>query len=258
VGVDTRWRFGPFYVDPTVLYQFGKREQVRGGVLDELKRDAWYLDLRAGWQAGPLLVEGIAVYTTGNKAEDRIDLHPDQVGAATPGRRSSTLEHFEPLSTDNTHFATWTEITSSGVDYHNRFRANAANLNTAHTVGYDKYGIMRLGMRANYALTPAFTLRAMASAAWAAEEVDTSSTAAAGTALTVGDANGDARHLWTEFNLGFQWRFAPNVAFDLVGSYLVPGSALSAHLITGTAGGPTNGRNPQDIQVVSARMRFSF
>ncbi len=63
------------------------RQQVRGGVLDQLNKDAWYLDIRGGWQAGPLLLEAVGIYTTGNKAEDRIDVHPDVVGstAATTG-----------------------------------------------------------------------------------------------------------------------------------------------------------------------------
>ena len=101
IGVDARWKFGPFYVDPTVLYQFGTRDQVSpigsatsgGGIMTELDREAWYVDVRGGWQAGPLLLELGAVYTTGNKAQDRIDLNRGK------------LKYFEPISTDNTFFA---------------------------------------------------------------------------------------------------------------------------------------------------------
>jgi hypothetical protein len=259
-GVDARWRSGPFFVQPTVLYQWGQREQVRGGVLDELHKDAWYVDLRGGWQAGPLLLEAAVIYTTGNKAEDRIDVHPDQVNstAARLGRGTSRMRFFETISTDRGNFSTWCEIQCSNIDYHNRFRAQAANLDTGHTLGYDKYGIIRLGLRANYALTPAFTVRGMASAAWTAEEVDTSSTIVAGTALTPGDARGDSRYYGTELNLGFQWRFAPNVALDMVGSYFFTGSALSAHTITSIQGVTANGRDPKDVQVVSARVRYTF
>jgi hypothetical protein len=258
-GVDARWSFGPFFLDPTVLYQFGKREQVRGGVLDELHKDAWYLDLRGGWKAGPLLLEAAGIYTTGNKAEDRIDVHPDLVNssAATRGRRTSTLKYFEPISTDRGHFATWCEIQCSNIDYHNRFRSQGGVLDTGF-LGYDKYGIIRVGLRANYALTPAFTLRAMASGGWTAEEVDTSSTIAANGTVTPGDGSGDSRYYGTEVNLGFQWRFAPNVAFDLVGSYFFTGSALAAHTITSRPGVAANGRNPQDVQTIVARVRYNF
>jgi hypothetical protein len=256
VGVDARWKFGPFYLDPTVLYQFGTRDQVSpiasttsgSGIMTELRRDAWYVDLRGGWQAGPLLLELGAAYTTGNKAEDRIDLN------------RSRLKYFEPISTDNTFWAGWSEMQTSGIDYLNRIRANAGSLNPGVAIGYDKYGLIIVGGRASYAFTPAFTLRAMANARWTAEEVDTASTVAAGTGLTPRcsaaalDAgtctdNGTARYYGTEINLGFQWRFAPNVVLDVVGSYFFAGPALSSPAITNVNTGVVqNGRDPEDAQ----------
>ena len=267
VGVDARWRFGPFFIDPTVLYQFGGRDQVClaaaaafcvVGGRDHLDRSAWYVDVRGGWQLGPLLLEAAAVYTTGNDAEDRPDLN------------RGDLNFFEPISTDNTFFATWSEMQSSGVDYSNRIKANAGSLNPGVAIGYDKYGIIVVGARASYALTPAFTIRGGASARWTAEEVDTASTVAAGTGLTPRCAaaalangtcadRGTSRFYGTEANIGFQWRFAPNVVFDMVGSYFWAGNALSSPAITNTATGlVTNGRNPGDAQAVSARVRFSY
>jgi hypothetical protein len=269
VGVDTRWRFGAFSLDPTFFYQFGSRDQVAPtnsftsgpAVHSTLTRDAWLVDLRGGWRAGPLLLEGIFVYTTGNEAKDRIDLN------------RSELNYFEPISTDNGFFGTWSEIQAGNIDYFNRVRGQVGggSLNPAVTIGYDKYGMIAVGTRANYALTPAFTLRAMAHARWTAEEVDTASTivAAAANGLTprCGAAaldqgrcvdSGTASFLGTELNLGFQWRFATNVAFDLVGSYLFTGNAQSLHTVTGTAGAAVNGRNPQDVQAVASRVRFTF
>jgi hypothetical protein len=265
VGMDARWRFGPFSLDPTVLYQFGSREQISAtpsltsgpGLLSEIDRNAWFVDIRGGWRAGPLFLEAAVVYTTGNSAEDRIDLN------------RSELKYFEPIHTDNTFFATWSEMQSSGVDYHNRIRAGAGNLNPGVSIGYDKYGLILVGTRASYALTPAFTLRAMASARWTAEEVDTASTVSAATGLTPRCAaaavdagtcvdQGTSRFYGTELNLGFQWRFAPNVAFDMVGSYFFAGNALSSPAITSATGVTVNGRDPQDAQAISARVRYSF
>jgi hypothetical protein len=265
IGVDARWRFGPFYVDPTVLYQFGNRDQVSSiisstsgpGVLSELDRNAWLVDVRGGWQAGPLLLELAVAYTTGNEASDRIDLN------------RSELKYFEPISTDNTFMALWSEMQSSGVDYLNRIRATAGSLNPGVAIGYDKYGIIVVGGRASYALTPAFTLRAMANARWTAEEVDTASTVSGGLGLTprcTGLAvdngtctdRGTASYYGTELNLGFQWRFAPNVAFDMVGSYFFAGEVFSSPGITSSTGVVQSGRNPQDAQIVSARLRYSF
>jgi hypothetical protein len=266
VGVDARWRFGPVYVDPTILYQFGSRDQISPtisltsgpGIMTTLKRDAWLFDVRGGWQAGPLLLELGGIYTSGNSAKDRIDLN------------RSRLKYFEPISTDNTFFAAWTEMQSSGIDYSNRIRANAGSLNPGVAIGYDKYGIIVIGARASYAVTPTFTLRTMANARWTAEEVDTASTVAAGTGLTprcgavaldtgVCADRGTSRYYGTELNLGFQWRFAPNVALDVVGSYFFAGPALSSPAITNTATGVVqSGRDPDDAQVVTARVRFSF
>jgi hypothetical protein len=241
VGLDARWRFGAFSFDPTVFYQFGSRDQVTGGVNQTVDRSAWLVDLRGGWQAGPLLIEGAAIYTTGNKASDRIDLSQDD------------LEFYEPISTDTSYYATWAEIWALGIDYFSAGREGGGGLFTGTSIGYDKYGLIRLGLRASYALTPAFTLRTGFTANWTAEEVDTSSTIAVASGLTPGDANGDTRYLGSELNVGFQWRFAPNVAFDMVGSYMWAGNALAAHTV-----GAVNARNPQDAQSVVGRVRYSW
>jgi hypothetical protein len=71
--------------------------------------------------------------------------------------------------------------------------------------------------------------------------------------------NGDSQYLGTEINLGFQWRFAPNVALDMVGAYMFAGNALATHLTTNTATGiATSGRDPQDVMAVTARVRYSW
>jgi hypothetical protein len=159
---------------------------------------------------------------------------------------------------------------AANIDYLNFLRGSATGLNTANSIGYDKYGLIRAGLRASYALTPAFTLRAAANASWTAEEVDTASTLAAATGLTPRCAaaavdngtcrdEGTARYLGTEIDLGFQWRFAPNIVFDLVGAYLFVGPAYATHLTTNAATGiARNGRDPQDVQTVAARVRYSF
>ena len=265
VGVDARWWFGPIYVDPTLLYQFGSRDQVSPivsissgpAVMTTLQRDAWYVDVRGGWRAGALLIELAGIYTSGNTAGERIDLN------------RSRLKFFEPISTDNTFFSGWTEMQASGVDYLSRLRANGGGVHSANAIGYDKYGLLIAGTRVSYALSPLLTLRAMAHARWTAESVDTASTLAADTGLTprcapaLLDASrcadrGTASFYGAEFNLGVTWRVA-NVTFDLVGSYFVAGPVLSSPAITNTATGVVaNGRHPGDAQMISSRVRFSF
>ena len=266
VGLDARWRLGPFSFDPTVFYQFGSRDQVGTtsftsgpGSLGTLKRDAWYLDLRGGWQAGPLLLEAVGIYTTGNTARDRVDLN------------RSRLKFYEPLDTDGSYFAGWSEMMGGGgIDYFNSFRANSASLRPTISIGFDKYGLIVGGLRASYALTPAFTVRAGGHARWTAEEVDTASTVANGTGLTPRCAalavdnstcvdRGTASYLGSELVVGFQWRFAPNLALDFAAAYFFAGNALASHTATNTATGVVNnGRNPQDMQTVSTRVRYTW
>jgi hypothetical protein len=113
----------------------------------------------------------------------------------------------------------------------------------------------------SYAVTPAFTARAAVTANWTDEKVDTgpTSTKVAATGLTPGDFRGDDRYLGTEFDLGFQWRFAPGLTFDLVGAYTFTGDALQAGLSTnaGTTGAFRD-QDARDIQTVHARLRYNF
>ena len=267
VGLDARWRTGPFFFDPTVFYQFGSRDQISPtasftsgpGVMTTLKRDAWYADLRGGFQVGPLLLEAVGIYTTGNKARDRVDLN------------RSRLKFYEALDTDGSYFATWSEIMGgNAIDYFNAFRANSQSNRPTVAIGYDKYGLIVGGLRASYAVTPTFTVRAGGHARWTAEEVDTASSLSNAAGLTPRCAaaavdrgtctdQGTSRYLGSEVVLGFQWRFAPNIAFDFAAAYFFSGPALASHLITNiNTGTVSNGRDPQDMQTVAARVRYTW
>jgi hypothetical protein len=248
VGLDARWSAGPFYFDPTVFFQFGKRESVPFGVgtaIDDARRRAWFVDLRGGWRAGPLLLEAAAIYTTGNKAEDDI----------RNGR--TKLEYYEPIGTDTSYYGGWAEIWALGIDYFNILYATAPGLQPGTAIGYDKYGLIRGGLRASYDITPAFTIRAAGTANWSAEKVDTDSSLAAASGLTPGDFRGDRRYLGTEIDLGITYRFAPGIAFDLVGAYLFAGKGLGYATRT-DAGFVSSSSSPNDVQAVASRVRFSF
>ena len=66
---------------------------------------------------------------------------------------------------------------------------------------------------------------------------------------------GDSNYIGTEADLGFTWRFAPNAAFDLEGSYLFAGAALgSAEVLNGVL----TRRDPRDAYQLAARVRLSF
>lgn len=248
IGLDAQWRWGAFSLDPTFLYQFGDRDATRTQNQDI---SAWLLDLRGGWRAGPLLLEAMFAWSSGNDATDDLAGGTDDVN------------YFQPIDTDTTWNAGWAEIWSLGTDY---FIGNVF-FPTGNSISYDRYGIIAVGGRATYALTPALSVKAMASALWTAEEVDTDR--AVGSHFSAPVNSGDESYLGTEVNLGLSWRFAPNVSLDVGGGYFFAGEALDATRTTTVVTQPdpdlppvtTTVRTKQsadDGYLLSSRLRFFF
>src|SRR5437016_412463 len=250
VGIDMRWRSGPFGFDPTVMYQWGNADHqaVRtNGSVGRVEADisSWIVDLIGSYQLGPLLLEARGVYTTGNKARDNL---------------AQSIRYFQPLTTDGSYWAGWGAINASGVDYFN----GSLLTNMARFIGYDRYGRAGFSLRGTYSVTPALALYSIVSPTWTAEKVDTDTGANPGlgtgsiSRTTVDDQSwvkGDSRYIGTEANLGLTWRFAPNTAFDLEGSYLFAGAALgSAEVLNGVH----TRRDPHDAYQVAARVRLAF
>lgn len=242
IGVDARWKAGPFSLDPTVMYQFGSREITTGGSTGEQDRSAWFVDVRGGWSSGPVILEGAVVYTTGNKASQ--DLRNPR----------KDVKYFEVIDADASYYATWAEIIGINIDYNSALFYNAggvypSSINMANSIGYDKYGLFRVGGRASYALTPALTFRGAATANWTAEKVDTQGSFAGASGITPSAAaKGRERYLGTEVDLGLTYRFAPSIALDLVGAYLFAGEAFAR----------ADAPDPKDVQMVTARVRYTF
>ncbi len=75
---------------------------------------AWLVDVRAGFQLGPLLLEGLVAHTTGNSG---------------PQQHAGTVRYFQPLTTDTGYLADWgTSLTSLGIDYLNAFNEAAGRM----------------------------------------------------------------------------------------------------------------------------------
>jgi hypothetical protein len=245
IGVDARWRSGPFSLDPTVYFQIGDRTQRDAGhpagTIDALMR-SWLVDIQGGWQLGPLLLEARGIWSTGNEAKD--DLR-------------QKVRYFEPLDLDTSYYAGWANILALGVDYFNGGQGAVQSFDTH--IGYDRYGRRQLGFRATYSLTPELAFYGVVSPTWTDEKVDTDTGIAAGgtnrTAPSTLTNGGDSRYIGTEVDLGTTWRFAPNVVFDLVGAYLFAGGALDT---TEVVNGVANHRDSKDGWTVAARVRFSF
>jgi hypothetical protein len=257
VGLDARWRVGPFGLDPTISYQWGNYETQAfrtNGTVGKVRGDAsaWLLDVIGSYQLGPLLLEARAAYSTGNKARDNLSL---------------SKRYYEPLDLDTGYWSGgWLGILGLGVDYFNG--GGGANQGMDTNVGYDRYGRAQFALRATYSITPALSVYGVVAPTWAAEKVDTDtgcpalnvSTSATGCAarIAVSDKSfveGDSRYIGTEVNGGFTWRFAANTAFDLAGYYLAAGPALKmSELLNGV---PVK-RDQQDGYYAAARVRLSF
>src|SRR2546428_1545262 len=250
IGFDASWRLGPWGFDPTLLYQWGTRDQLAitsqtGGSFHkvEAKKSAFHFDAIGSFQYGPLLLEARGVYSTGNKARDNL------------GKR---ISYYEPLDTDTGYYSSWGAIIGlSDQDYGTgcSFMAQACSF-----VGYDRYGRAQLGLRATYAITPALSVFGTINPTWTAEKVDTNTGVnAAGSRTVLANSqtfkDGDSSYIGTETNIGFGWKFAPNVSFDVIGAYLASGKALNtAEILNGVV----TTRDAKDAYAVSSRVRFAF
>src|SRR5437870_5317621 len=250
VGIDMRWRSGPFGFDPTFMYQWGTvdHQAVRtNGSVGRVEADisSWTVDLTGSFQLGPLLLEARGVYTPGNKARDNL---------------ARSIRYYQPISMDGNYWAGWGAINATGVDYFN----GSLLTNMGRFIGYDRYGRAGFGVRGTYSVTPALALYSIVSPTWTAEKVDTDTGAQPGLATssisrtTVDDQSwvkGDSRYIGTEAIVGLTWRFAPNTAFDLESSYLFAGAALgSAEVLNGVH----TRRDPHDAYQMAARVRLAF
>jgi hypothetical protein len=254
VGLDTRLRMGPFSLDPTIMYQFGNKAIIAPATFGAVavpgrkyysELDAWLIDVRGGFQLGPLLLEGLAMYTTGNTARN-----------TTLG----TTRSFQPLTTDTGYLADWgTSLTSLGIDYLNAW--NEAGGRIAYpgvSIGWDKYGRMQFGAKATYAITPELSVMGGANAHWTAENVDRNgSVATAGSGITpvfTGAAPRENKSfVGTELMAQISWRFAPGLAWDNQFGYMFMGPALDA-----VTDPNYTGRNTNDPWMITSRIRFTF
>ena len=257
VGLDARWRVGPFGLDPTISYQWGSYETQANrtnGSVGKVTGDAaaWLFDIIASYQLGPLLLEFRGAYSSGNKARDNLSL---------------SKRYYEPLNLDTGYWSGgWLGILGLGVDYFNG--GGGANQGMDTNIGYDRYGRAQFALRATYSITPAWAVYGVVAPTWSAEKVDTDTGCPALTVATSNTgcatrtavnsesfAKGDSSYIGTELNGGMTWRFAPNAALDLAAYYLFAGSALD---MTEQLNGTAVKRDARDAYYATARVRLSF
>ncbi len=265
VGFDARWTWGNLSIDPTYFYQFGSREvrcAAPGNYMGASPRNcivgirrtaatanisAHFFDIRGGWRSGPLLLEAMIGFSSGNKARDNLN---------------KEIRYYAPLSTDSGYYAGWANILALGTDYFN----GAVN-GLGAGISYFQYGRIQTGYKATYSWTPALDTYLYVSPTWTARAVDTDTVATTRAQACIGNGlggvpctyDGDSSYLGTEANLGLVWRFAPGLTFDLVGAYLFAGGAMDAAEVISYQTGASGRRiSAEDGYTVASRVRFSF
>jgi len=254
-GLDARLRMGPFSLDPTVMYQFGNKAVIApanfadSGAVPGRKYypdlSAWLVDVRGGFQLGPLLLEGLVAWSTGNTARNNT---------------LDTVNYYQVLSTDTGYQADWgSQLTALGIDYLNAWNEAAGRIAyPGNQIGWDKYGRVQVGAKATYAITPQLSVMGGANVHWTAEKVDRNgSTATAGTGILPvfnGPTPRDrSRYVGTELMALMTYRFAPGLVWDNAFGYMFMGDALDA--VTDPTAGGQNANNPW---ILTSRVRFTF
>jgi hypothetical protein len=165
--------------------------------------------------------------------------------------------------------AGWSDIQTGGVDYITAALVGIPGLTLRESPSYDKYGRVFFGFASDYALTPALTFTGLVNTSFTPYKVNTRSiltanglaqcpnVPTAGFGNCTSNGRGTEQYLGTEGALGLTYRFAPNVALDLIGSYMWTGAALDNAGVVGGLIGP-DPRDSKDIFKFSSRLRFTF
>jgi hypothetical protein len=255
VGLDARYRMGPLSIDPSVLYQWGQRAVIASSSFTDAGAiagrkyhadiNAWLVDVREGYQLGPLLLEALQVWSTGNKSRNTT---------------LDTVSYFQPLDLDTSYLGDWgPQLTALGLDYLNAMdEAGARVAYPGDAIGWDKYGRIQLGVKATYAITPALSAMVGVNWHWTAEAVDKNSTAVSGAGLlpvfnNPGNKENNSRYVGTELMALLSWKFADNLVWDNAFGYMFAGQVLST--ITDATLAP---RNAKDPYILTSRVRFTF
>src|SRR5262249_39319102 len=162
--------------------------------------DAWLFDIRGGFQIGPLLLEGLVMWTSGQSARN-----------TTLGK----VHYYQPLTTDTSYMADWGgQMQMLGVDYLSALLESGIPIAyPGVAIGYDKYGRFSFSPKATYAWTPALSTSLGAAVHFTQYAIQTDATPGANGVVPVFDCrngrcpNGDSNYVGTEFWVSGTWRF---------------------------------------------------
>ncbi len=217
---------------------------------------AFIFDTIAGYRIGPLNIQARAMFTSGQNAQSNI-------------QNGANRRYYRAINSAFGYMAGWTDIQTGGVDYITAAMVGIPGLVLRESPSYDKYGRIFFGLASDYALTPALTFTGLGNASFTPYKVNTRSiltvnglaqcpaTFTAGFGNCTSDGRGTEQFLGVEAALGMTYRFAPNIALDVIGSYMWTGPALDNAGVAGGVIGP-DPRDAKDIAKFTTRLRFTF
>jgi hypothetical protein len=212
VEFDARYRLGNLRIEPTFIYLFGDRKFTDGSEIDFA---AFGTQLSLQYTTGPWSFQLKGVYATGNKATDDIN------NTQAPGSRREDVERFFPLSPNAFHrFGENFEILGRQIT---SFRPDFLNRTPGGEAGFDRFGLIHVGLRPQYKLTDRLTLEGAVGAFWTAENTaclavlrQASTTDPRGFTCTnpLSDFTGNSKHLGTEVDVGTIFTIMPGLTWQ--------------------------------------------
>lgn len=252
IGAEAKWTMGGLRLEPSIFGQFGTQGispvSINNQVKNHVDVRSWIFDGIAGYRLGPLDLSTRFMYTPGQDTQHIV-------------ANGSDIGYFQtPVNSGFAYMTGWTEIQTSQIEYNSALITGCPGCTLRQNPSYDKYGRIFWAVKGDYTLTPALNFYAIVNASWTDKDVD--KTQIVGSAGSVASRRGDQirgenNYLGTEFDLGMTWRFAPNVALDLVWAYMWTGSAFSQSTNpTNQNAGVVN--DAKDIYKAVSRIRFTF
>jgi hypothetical protein len=252
IGAEAKWTMAAFRFEPSIFWQLGTQGiapiRVNNQVKNAVDVRSWIFDGIAGYRLGPLDLSTRFMYTPGQETQHIIT-------------NGSDIGYFQtPVNSAFAYMAGWTEIQTSQVEYNNALITGCGGCTLRQNPSFDKYGRIMWAVKGDYALTPALNFYAIVNASWTDKDVD--KTQIVGATGSVASRRGEQirgenDYLGTELDLGMTWRFAPNVALDLVWAYMWTGSAFDQSTnATNQNAGVVN--SAKDVYKAISRIRFTF
>jgi len=241
VGFDSRYRLGNAQIEPTFIYLFGDRKFTSGRESDF---NAFAAQLSLQYTTGPWSFQLKGAFASGNEASDDIN---DQ---GNPRTQREDVKRFFPMGIDAFHrFGENFEILGRQV-------ADATSPDflagtPGELAGFDRFGLIHVGLRPQYKLTDRLTLEGAVGAFWTAEKTGCPASLRTGPggacANRLFDFTGNSRYMGTEVDAGTIYTIMPGLTWQTRFGWAFLGDAFQIQ-----------NRNVQDAWLFVNRLLYTF